>query len=694
MNKERLLLKGLMLFTSALMIPACNKSPSNSTPTGDDTLEVQITSDKYLCDETVENQGAKAAYDICLKQAQDGNVHAKARLGMLFAQGSLGEENWEQAMIWLTQAANLNHPEAIYIVAQSYQLGRGVKKNSQDAFNWLKKAAELEYVPAQALIGVAYLNGQGVAKDLNQAKKWLTISSEKNNPTGQCFLAQLYIQEGNKDNFPLAHQLLKQAAESGDPLAMVKLGDFYRKGLQSRVDLAKAQFWYAQALEKKSPTAQYEIAQLILNHEWNAHYDPLFLLGLAADSGHSGAQLELARRYQQGLGVNASPVLALKWYQQAAVKHEPEALYQLGLGYVYGIFNQEKNVSKGTEYLKESASLGYYGAQYALACMYLEGHPVLASRQQAIEYLRHAAQSGSIDAQIKLAKVLIDFSLPQYDKVAFHWVTKAATSNNEEALYLLGDLYMNGIGVEVDHQKAFQVFNDLAQKQNNAKAALKVGQMYYYGQGVAQDLQAAKTFFLQAARGNIKDAQNWIAILFKDDLQEEDGSVEATEMIDYMANNGEAKGLYLKGVGLLYGKQQFQQNVGEGLETIEASANKQYVLAQRELGKIYEQGLFDLGDEAKAYQWYSQAAENDDDYSQYRLAHLFYMGQGTERNYIQSYAWAKLAAIKGHLEASRLKDELTELLNPTELSQAENLSKEYYLRIRDRKTQSISDARN
>jgi hypothetical protein len=64
MNKECFAYKHLALLLSALILPACDKSPTSSVETVDEPLQAQIADDKYLCDEMVESKGAKGAYEI------------------------------------------------------------------------------------------------------------------------------------------------------------------------------------------------------------------------------------------------------------------------------------------------------------------------------------------------------------------------------------------------------------------------------------------------------------------------------------------------------------------------------------------------------------------------------------------------------------------------------------------------------
>ncbi|MBN9286742.1 MAG: hypothetical protein BGO43_02360 [Gammaproteobacteria bacterium 39-13] len=568
----------------------------------------------HLCDDLVNSVGARAALQICLDQAKSNNKDAQMRVGMLHALGELGEENWEQGMHWLLLAAQNGHTEAQYEVAQSYLLGRGVSQNLTEAFQWLQQAAKANHVQAQALLGLCYLKGQGTKQNVQQALEWFSLSAKQNDPVAEYYLGLMYL-EGNG------------------------------------------------------------IAQ-------NSYLGEKFLQA-AAEQSLVVAQLALAKLYQSGGQLAQNDSQSYFWYNKAAAEGDPQGLYVVGMSHALGSFGQKKDLDAAGKYLKQAADKNYYPAQYALATLYLEGQPVLQDKHAAIEFLRLAANGGSTDAQIKLAKILVEFSLPQYDKVAFYWADKAATGNNPEAKYLLGSYYLDGIGTQVDYEKAFHIFSDLAD-QGNALAEFKLGQMYYYGQGVEKNLPIAKKWFLKSARLGVKDAKNWVAILFRDGMENRENQADdldqedLNQWINYSADNGEPEGLYLKGMGFLYGRNNFQQSIEEGLQFITQAAQMQFVPAQRELGKLYEEGLFGLNDNAKAYDWYLKASQNGDGYSQYRLATMFYVGTGVQRDYVQSYAWAHLAAVGGKDDAVALREEISNLLDARQLRMAQQLSTEYF----------------
>jgi TPR repeat protein len=87
--------------------------------------------------------------------------------------------NYAKAFTWYSQAARLNHPEALNNIGVMYFNGRGVEQNFKKAFDYYQKAAELDNPTAQYNLGCLYRDGKGVAVDKKQAMKWLGKAAEQ-----------------------------------------------------------------------------------------------------------------------------------------------------------------------------------------------------------------------------------------------------------------------------------------------------------------------------------------------------------------------------------------------------------------------------------------------------------------------------------------------------------------------------------
>lgn len=651
------MIRFFFIVLSLLLLTSCKEDDSNSGSQKNANLG---------CRALLKQQGAKAAFPLCYKEASSGYPAAQYELGQLYEKGEYVNQSAKWANFWYHKAANQHYVAAELKLANAFAKGWGEEQSDVKAFHWYEKAAMQGNITAQTIVGLCYLEGRGTAKDIIQGKSWLVKSAGKDDNQARYELSKLLLARDkiNSDESKQAIIYLNEAAQSNHIPAMLMLADLYRVELGQKDNAARL---YAKALEMKSPEGQYHVAILIKNHQLEAPYSFIDLIRLSSAQGFAPAELELGMLYEDGNGVKKDPVLAFQYYLAAAKKEEPIAAYHVGLSYIFGYLGQEKNVQEGIKWLKIAAQKGAGGARYILASLYLEGYPVLESKKQAVEYLYQSAKAGSQEAKIKLAKALLQFDNPKFDQIAFQWLLHA--QEEQEAKYLLGEFYQSGIGTPVNYEKAIEIFQELADK-DHPLAQSKLATLYYFGQGVEPNLGKAKYYFLASAKQGVPEAKNWLNILFK----EEDSAEKAEEeMMQFTAEVKEPEKLYNKAVDLLYQSSVSEFQIEEGLSYLKSSATKNYLPALKELGSICEQSLFGCNDMMQACDWYKQAALLGDVYSQYHLAEIYYVGIGIEKDYVTSFAFASMAARANHQEAILLKEDIMSVLNEMERTQAEEL---------------------
>lgn len=87
-------------------------------------------------------------------------------------------KNFDAALKELMPAAEAGDPEALYVLAQMYGFGYGVKKDLAKALELYGKAANLGHVPAQKEYGTALAIGDGAEQNVFEGLKWLIIASK------------------------------------------------------------------------------------------------------------------------------------------------------------------------------------------------------------------------------------------------------------------------------------------------------------------------------------------------------------------------------------------------------------------------------------------------------------------------------------------------------------------------------------
>ena len=115
----------------------------------------------------------------------------------------------------------------------------------------------------------------------------------------------------------------------------------------------------------------------------------------AADAGMADAQFELAKLYEQGVGVPADPVRALELYNASAAQDFPDALNDLGFLYYNGGLGLTADPAKALDYFRQAADQRHPEALFNYATLIDAGQIAGKGPQDAGQYLYLALRSGS-----------------------------------------------------------------------------------------------------------------------------------------------------------------------------------------------------------------------------------------------------------------------------------------------------------
>ncbi len=106
-------------------------------------------------------------------------------------------------------------------------------------------------------------------------------------------------------------------------------------------------------------------------------------------------------------------------------------------------------------------------------------------------------------------------------------------------------------------------------------------------------------------------------------------------------------------------------------------AEKEYAPAQFQLGEMYQWALGVPQDQLEAVKWYRGAAEQGYTQAQNFLGWMYYMGWGVSQDYVLAHMWANLAAAKGNRGAIGLRKDVSSLMTPAQLTEAQRLASEW-----------------
>lgn len=195
----------------------------------------------------------------------------------------------------------------------------------------------------------------------------------------------------------------------------------------------------------------------------------LTLLYLSSQK-NSYAKLALGNKYYRGIGVQKNLDIATNYYREEAYNTVE----------YHNKINRPNYIEKINLISKEYMSFKYSSKE-------------VGSVDDIIEYYKLEAKKGLISYILNLGKrYLFGQDVEQDFEQAHYYFEYGASLNDTNCKYFLGELYLNGWGVETNYTKAYDIFFDTI---SFAKSANSLGYMYYYGYGVEKDINRAYELF-------------------------------------------------------------------------------------------------------------------------------------------------------------------------------------------------------
>ncbi|RHZ75175.1 hypothetical protein Glove_217g143 [Diversispora epigaea] len=282
----------------------------------------------------------------------------------------------------------------------------------------------------------------------------------------------------------------------------------------------------------------------------------------------------------------------------------------------------------------------YYWFTSLIGFFYQHGIGTVADNQMAFKFFNLAAANKIIDTSPSNPSSL----------------RKLYNINKEIGIISLANMYFDGIGVEKDTKKAFQIVYKLADK-GSLIALNLVAYCHDIGIGVEKNEEKAFELYLKSAKRGILLAQSNVGLCYeygKGITRDEAKGFQwymkeaLTRGINAMFNVGCC---YCNGIGVGVDEK-------EAFKWFLKAAEKEHKVAQFNLGIYYEYGYGIDNDLVKAFEWFKKGAENGDSNSQYKLGKLFYEGRGTKKDIINAIYWLNKAKKNGNIGANELLEEI------------------------------------
>ena len=274
----------------------------------------------------------------------------------------------------------------------------------------------------------------------------------------------------------------------------------------------------------------------------------------SSQMGSAAGTYQLARCYEQGLGVAVSFDQAVKFYEEAA--RVGSAAAQFSLACFHCATESKKDLKKAHELLEKAAEAGYTPAMVSLATLFtlqskchvklIESGPIdrfrytfktslLKQRDQlqitmsmndedlkiAMKWWRRAAKRGSTQAQYELALCFRDGrGVPVDVTKALFWMRKAAQAGLPEAQLELGVLLVQDLPLhanatlESDNESFYWILR--AAKNGLPEAQIELAQLFVEGKYVHRNTSTAFYWFKRAAKAGHPFAQFRVGAMLLD----------------------------------------------------------------------------------------------------------------------------------------------------------------------------------
>jgi TPR repeat protein len=218
-------------------------------------------------------------------------------------------------------AADQNHARAQFNYGICLANGRGVSVDLIGAAKYYKLAADQNHALAQCNYGVCLANGRGVSVDVIGAAKYYKLAADQNHAGAQSNYGvcrqtgrgvEINLEDavsyygrdaGLRSVGACEHDALPTTANSGDPLALFRLGRCLEFGHGVAKNAALAAHFYE----------------------------------LAAAQGHDASQVKIGFFRERGIGVEQDIVEGVRNYEAAAQSQNRDAMAYCGLCTQYGI---------------------------------------------------------------------------------------------------------------------------------------------------------------------------------------------------------------------------------------------------------------------------------------------------------------------------------------------------------------------
>jgi SEL1 protein len=465
--------------------------------------------------------------------AEQGDIRSEMTLGYRYMAGISTPRNCDESVYWYKKTADkaLDYmrggpPGGRSLIKESYKIadkqggvfgegasvsssGRNARQGSvhSDAYSSLDDV--YEYMDLQARKGdvkanfnlarLCYDGSRALPRNLPEARKrfigiarlyWtkegktrpVDPDTEKLAAMSAGYLGRMFLRgEGVSQRYSIAKTWFTRGIEHGDAMSQYSMGLMYLQGLGVPKDAFKASSYFAAAADEDFPVAQVRMGTLFLDQGDVATAIKYF--ELAGRHGHLEAYYYLAELTNNGVGRDKSCHVASAYYKIVSEKAEVISTSFIESNVAY----QNGDLEPALVGYMMAAEQGFEAGQANVAFLLDQAKPRFTMSFLMPFVKKKASLAG--DAFLAL----------------IYW-NRSAEQKNVDSLVKLGDYYLFGLGTKADEEKAAAAYQAAADTMSSAQAMWNLGWMHENGIGIEQDFHLAKRHYDLALETNPREA--------------------------------------------------------------------------------------------------------------------------------------------------------------------------------------------
>ncbi len=527
---------------------------------------------------------------------------------------------------------------AMHALARLLIEGKGTKRDAEEAVALLEEAIRQGHASSAYTYGKLLETGyKGHPSDAEAAAEQYRFALRDQRGEAALALARLLKQQSitaKSDDevdglITLGTALLQNRAEKGHGRSAEMLGDLYFEGLLVPKDDAQAMAWYSKGSDAGEPGAMLAMARMLGNGQGvpRDREEATRYARMAVASGSLKAAGELGERLLVGESyyLLLTDEEALEWLEKAAHAGHGSSIQDLSRYYT-----REGDTEQAVTYLRSAAESGSVSAMLSLYHAFAEGNGVEKDEVLALSYLEKAreASASSADDVYKMGKIYLERGAYGVAKTL---LISAAEQGHVQAMLALGDHYSDGTFGAVDHDKAF-IWYERAAEAEDIDGIIAVAKAYANEQGAPLDEELAREYFTKAEE-QISETDyagmSLIGSAYKNGYGLDKNLEKAFLWFEKSAAGGDPGGMLELARMVLWGAVE-GYTAEDAVALMEQSAAKGNLNAMLEAGLLLTAGVVVPRDAERAFRYFERGATLGHAESMRHLGLAYLAGTGVE----------------------------------------------------------------